>query len=59
MMGSGCFVYCPSVGGLSHEMAVGPDSCAVSFTIIMLARKLMLSVDVDELEDLKYGYKGA
>lgn len=31
----------------------------VSFSIIMLARRLMLSVDVDELEDLKYKYKGA
>ncbi|KAL9065459.1 MAG: hypothetical protein Q9161_008220 [Pseudevernia consocians] len=31
----------------------------VSFTVIMLARELMLSVDVDELEDLKYEYKGA
>ena len=35
------------------------DSLPVSFSIIMLARRLMLSVDVDELEDLKYGYKGA
>ncbi|KAF6227732.1 hypothetical protein HO173_012062 [Letharia columbiana] len=31
----------------------------VSFAFIILARRLMLSVDVDELEILKYGYKGA
>ncbi|KAL2051593.1 hypothetical protein ABVK25_008007 [Lepraria finkii] len=31
----------------------------VSFSIIILARRLMLSVDVGELEDLKYRYKGA
>ena len=31
----------------------------VVFFIIMLARQLMLSVDIDELEKLKYGYKGA
>ena len=35
------------------------DILPVSFSIIMLARRLMLSVDVHELEDLKYGYKGA
>lgn len=59
MMGSGCFVCYLSVGGLSHKLAVRPNSCAVSFTVIILARELMLSVDVDELEDLKYEYKGA
>ena len=49
------------VGGwpLTRKLAVRPNSCAVSFTVIMLARELMLSVDVDELEDLKYEYKGA
>lgn len=57
--GSGCFVSYPSVGGLHGEMAVRPNRCAVSFTVILLARRLMLSVDVDELENLKYGYKGA
>lgn len=31
----------------------------VSFIVIILARTLMRSVDVDALEDLKYGYKGA
>ena len=36
-----------------------PDGRAVSFTVIMLARRLMLSVDVDELENLRYEYKGA
>jgi hypothetical protein len=35
------------------------DSPLVSFSIIMLAKRLMLSVDVDELEHLKYQYKGA
>ncbi len=35
------------------------DILPVSFSIILLARRLMLSVDVDELEDLKYRYKGA
>ena len=58
-MGSGCFVCCPLVGGLFRETAVRPNRCAVSFTIIMVARRLMLSVDVEELETLKYGYKGA
>lgn len=36
-----------------------PDSGPVSFLVILLARRLMLSVDVDELEQLKYRYKGA
>lgn len=40
-------------------MTVQPDGCTVSFTVIMLARQLMLSVDVDELETLRYEYKGA
>lgn len=40
-------------------MAKLPDGRAVSFTAIMLARRLMLSVDIDELENLKYEYKGA
>ena len=35
------------------------DMLLVSFTVIILARRLMLSVDVDELEGLRYGYKGA
>ena len=29
------------------------------FAVIVAAKRLMISVDVDELEDLKYGYKGA
>ena len=58
-MGSGCFACYPLVGGLSCEMAVRPNRRAVSFTTIVLVRRLMLSVDVDELEDLKYEYKGA
>lgn len=32
---------------------------AVVLGVIVLAKREMLSVDVDELEDLKYGYKGA
>ena len=44
---------------LTRDIAVRPNRYAVSFTIIMLARRLMLSVDVNELENLKYGYKGA
>ena len=40
------------------EMALA-DRWEVTFSIIMLARRLMLSVDVGELEDLKYRYKGA
>lgn len=44
---------------LSREMAGRSNRCVVSFAVIVLARKLMLSVDVDELETLKYGYKGA
>ena len=44
---------------LSYDMPVQPKKCAVSFVVITLARRLMLSVDVDELEKLKYGYKGA
>ena len=43
----------------SCGMSPRPNVCAVSFTIITLARRLMLSVDVDELENLKYEYKGA
>lgn len=35
------------------------DTPTVSFSVIMLARRLMLSVDVGELEKLKYRYKGA
>ena len=35
------------------------ERCAVSFTTIMSARVLMLPVDIDGLEDLKYEYKGA
>ena len=35
------------------------DWLVVSFSVIMLARRLMLSVDVGELEKLKYPYKGA
>lgn len=35
------------------------DTLTVSFAVIIFARRLMLSVDVDELEDLKYRYKGA
>lgn len=35
------------------------ERCAVSLTTIMSARVLMLPVDIDELEDLKYEYKGA
>ena len=31
----------------------------VAFTMIVLARKIMLEVDVEELHGLKYGYKGA
>jgi len=31
----------------------------VVFSISVAARKIMLDVDVDELEKLKYGYKGA
>jgi len=48
--------------GKSHDVHAGSfqaDCSIVSFSIIMLARHLMLSVDVDELEDLKYRYKGA
>ena len=44
---------------LSREMAVRPNRSAVSFAVIVLAKQLMLSVDVDELENLRYGYKGA
>lgn len=44
---------------LSREMAVQPNRRVVSFVVIMLARRLMLSVDVGELEKLRYGYKGA
>ena len=40
-------------------MARQPDGRTVSLTVIMLARRLMLSVNIDELEDLKYEYKGA
>ena len=40
-------------------MATQPDGRTVSLAVIMLARRLMLSVDIDELEDLKYEYKGA
>ena len=43
----------------SCGMSLRPNRRAVSFTIVMLARHLMLSVDVDELENLKYEYKGA
>ncbi|KAK4692384.1 hypothetical protein P7C71_g4811, partial [Lecanoromycetidae sp. Uapishka_2] len=35
------------------------DPLVVSYSIILLARRLMLSVDVNELEDLRYRYKGA
>lgn len=35
------------------------DYSVVSFSVIVLARRLMLSVDVDELEELRYRYKGA
>ena len=41
------------------EDVFAADILPVSFSIIILARRLMLSVDVDELEDLKYRYKGA
>ena len=37
---------------------IGADPAIACFSIIMLARRLMLSVDVGELEKLKYGYKG-
>ena len=39
--------------------AVRSNRCAVSLTVILFARHLMLSVDVDELEALQYEYKGA
>ncbi len=58
-MVSGCFVCYQSVGCLSREIAVRPKRCAVSFIVITLARRLMLSVDVEELEGLRYEYKGA
>ncbi|MCJ1431915.1 hypothetical protein MMC27_001271 [Xylographa pallens] len=32
---------------------------AFVFSIIVAAKKIMLEVDINELEDLKYGYKGA
>ena len=32
---------------------------AVVLGVTVVAKRAMLSVDVDELEDLKYGYKGA
>lgn len=44
---------------LSRAMAVRSDKCVVSLTVILFARQLMLSVDVDELEALQYEYKGA
>lgn len=44
---------------LSCKMAARPNRRVVSFAVIVLARRLMLSVDVDELEALRYGYKGA
>ena len=60
MMGFGCFVCCPAVGLISLRTGqVSLMERAVSFTVVMLARQLMLSVDIDELEDLKYEYKGA
>lgn len=44
---------------LSRKCQCSLTDRAVSFTVIILARQLMLSVDIDELEDLKYEYKGA
>ena len=44
---------------LCRAMAVRSNRCVVSLTVILFARQLMLSVDVDELEDLQYEYKGA
>ena len=44
---------------LSRKCRCSLTDHAVSFIVIMLARQLMLSVDIDELEDLKYEYKGA
>ncbi|KAL6715082.1 hypothetical protein ACLMJK_007343 [Lecanora helva] len=35
------------------------DVPTVSFSVIVLARRLMLAVDIGELEKLKYQYKGA
>jgi len=34
-------------------------SFIVVFSISIVARRIMLEVDVDELERLRYGYKGA
>ena len=35
------------------------DAVIVVFSIVVVARRVMISVDITELEDLKYGYKGA
>lgn len=44
---------------LSSSRDCQADDPVVSFSVIMLARRLMLSVDVGELDKLKYRYKGA
>lgn len=49
------------MGGADGKVGMwtGADDCVVVFAIVMLARRVMLDVDVGELEGLRYGYKGA
>lgn len=59
MKASGCCCCCLSVRVIKSRRSFQADQFVVSFSFVLLARRLMLSVDVDELEDLKYEYKGA
>lgn len=60
MMGSGSSVSCRDVCILTPSVEIQSLKIrVVVLAIITLARRFMLSVDVDELEGLKYGYKGA
>ena len=44
------------IHGAFWILCLSPIAC---FSIIMLAKRLMISVDVGQLEKLRYGYKGA
>ena len=59
MQDHGLCAGCLLVGSSQLRIPTPTDSALVAFSLALVARYLMESVDVGELEHLRYGYKGA
>ena len=58
-MDSGCSVFSLLVFYIAYPLESKLMTGSVVFLVVILAKRIMLEVDVSELEDLKYRYKGA